>query len=419
MRADHLIWCMTPARNGWIAYILGCLFACSASVFAQDADVTERYPQIKSILPDADHFGPIEGEPPAAAVHKGGRLTGYVFASTDVIEIPGYSGQPIDLLVGIDMSGHITGVALLDHHEAILRSHFPKGVLKRFLASYIGKSIRDHIGIGVPNRPDYVNVDAISGATVTSMAANRSILGSARAVALAREIISAPPARLPAASMRMDQYEPADWRTLAGNGSIRHLRVTGADLERELQGTIAAGHTDKVMPPQECRRLALSESCDIVIDMYYALLDPPTIGRNLLGDADYQALMRQLEPGEHAIMVVANGVYSFKGTAYVVGGIFDRIQLVQRPMELTFRDSDYTRLDAVAADGAPRFTEGAIFIVPAKVGFEAGAPWSLELRIRRLVSARSGASATFNAEYELPQMYLHDQTTGDHSQALQ
>lgn len=406
MRTDDLLRRTARTWNGRITRLFGCILMYSASAFAQAGDVSDRYPQIISLFPDADHFGPIEGKPPAAPIYKDGRLMGYVFNSTDAVQIPGYSGQPIALLVGIDMSGLITGVALLDHHEAILDSHFPKGVLERFLATYIGKSIRDHIRIGAPNRPEYVNIDAISSATVTSLTINRSILESARAVALARGIIHAPPPRVPAAPVRMDLYEPADWRTLTGNGAIRHLRVTGADLEHELQGTIAAGHLDAVMDPEECRRLALPESCDIVIDMYYALLDPPTIGRNLLGDADYRALMRQLKPGEHAIMMVANGIYSFKGTAYVVGGIFDRIHLIQRPMELTFRDSDYTRLDTVAADGAPRFTEGAIFIVPATAGFQPGAPWALELRIRRQVSARDGVSVTFNAEYELPQKYL-------------
>ena len=39
--------------------------------------------------------------------------------------------------------------------------------------------------------------------------------------------------------------------------------------------------------------------------------------------------MAELGPGEHAIAVMADGEYSFKGSGYVRGGIFDRIQLVQ------------------------------------------------------------------------------------------
>jgi transcriptional regulator of nitric oxide reductase len=35
-------------------------------------------------------------------------------------------------------------------------------------------------------------------------------------------------------------------------------------------------------------------------------------------------MMEQLKPGEHVIGLMGNG-YSFKGSGYVRGGIFDRI----------------------------------------------------------------------------------------------
>ena len=37
---------------------------------------------------------------------------------------------------------------------------------------------------------------------------------------------------------------------------------------------------------------------------------------------------KHLQPGEHAIVMLGNG-YSFKGSGYVRGAIFDRIQILQ------------------------------------------------------------------------------------------
>ena len=55
----------------------------------------------------------------------------------------------------------------------------------------------------------------------------------------------------------------------------------------------------------------------------------PAIGRRLLGEAGFAALQQTLKPGQQAILVAASGAYSFKGSGYVRGGIFDRIELVQ------------------------------------------------------------------------------------------
>ena len=38
---------------------------------------------------------------------------------------------------------------------------------------------------------------------------------------------------------------------------------------------------------------------------------------------------RALKPGQQAILVASNGLYSFKGSGYVRGGIFDRFEVIQ------------------------------------------------------------------------------------------
>ena len=62
---------------------------------------------------------------------------------------------------------------------------------------------------------------------------------------------------------------------------------------------------------------------DTFIEMHVALISAPEIGRSLLGDDEYNNLTEWLEDGEEAILVVGRGKYSFKGSGYVRGGIFD------------------------------------------------------------------------------------------------
>ncbi len=50
-------------------------------------------------------------------------------------------------------------------------------------------------------------------------------------------------------------------------------------------------------------------------------INPPSIGRDLLGEEHYRNLMQGLKPGEQAIAVLGRGLFSFKGSGYVRGGI--------------------------------------------------------------------------------------------------
>ncbi|MCC3263228.1 hypothetical protein LLE87_34210, partial [Paenibacillus polymyxa] len=65
------------------------------------------------------------------------------------------------------------------------------------------------------------------------------------------------------------------------------------------------------------------------LDLDAALVSAPSIGRSLLGDIGWQRLKERLKPGQQAVLVAANGLYSFKGSGYVRGGIFDRIEVIQ------------------------------------------------------------------------------------------
>ena len=377
--------------------LLLCLTFLLPVAHAADQTLVQQYPDARGFFPAADAFGQFEGDPPAAPVSKGGKTIGYVFVTGDIAPIPAYSGKPVSMLVGLDMQGRIVGVTVLEHHEPILLVGIPESSLRDFVGQYVGKPVSEHIKVGAGKREGYTNVDAITGATVTVMVMNETLLRAARKVAVSRGIIEPPKrAGTPPATVRMDVFEPHDWTFLTGNGAIRRMHLTRGEVDKAFKGTAAEGIDEA--PP--------GAGDDTFIDLYYAYLNAPTIGRNLLGESQYNWLMSELKPGDHAIAVMANGLYSFKGSGYVRGGIFDRIQVMQGDREMPFRDLDYYRLSDVYAPGIPDFSEMGIFIIRASQEFDPGTPWTLNLLVKRQTGPLESAFASFDSSYEIPESYI-------------
>ncbi len=361
------------------------------------APVVAPYPAAADFFPQADRFTGFDGEPPASTAFRGDDVLGYVLRTNDIAPIPAYSGKPINQLVGFDTEGTLVGATVLEHHEPILLVGIPESRLGEFLDQYKGKKVTDRVKVGAGSRPGYVGVDAITGATVTVMVMNEGLMRSARDVATARGIIDPTVASVrPPARVRMELFEPQDWKYLTGNGAIRRLHLTRRIADMSFKGTDAEG-VDEASP---------DEQGDTFIDLYYTYLNAPTIGRNLLGESQYNWLMAELKPGEHAIAVFGNGIYSFKGSGYVRGGIFDRVQLTQDGREISFRDLDYHRLSDVYADGIPDFSEMAIFVVREHYQFDPGQMWRLELLVKRQTGPLDSVFSNFGGEYQIPDEYV-------------
>ena len=104
--------------------------------------------------------------------------------------------------------------------------------------------------------------------------------------------------------------------------------------------------------------------------------------------------------------MVGRGLYSFKGSGYVRGGIFDRIVLIQDDVSVRFRDRDHRRMGPIAAEGAPDFAERDLFRIPADAGFDPTRPFRLQLLVQREVAAIEKVFTTFELGYQLPARYL-------------
>ncbi len=380
--------------NGLVVLLAVALCA----VQAQAKDYAVEQQRIEQFFPKATHISEPEGEYQVRTLADGvGTVYGYAYQSINVTQIPAYSGKPINMQVLLDPQGVIVDAYVLEHHEPILLIGIPEQKLHDFDLKYAGIKADQRVVVGRSSDKSAVTVDAVTGATVTVMVVNEIIMGSAHKVAASLGLVKDNlEARQKPALVRADVYKPATWAELTGNGAIRRLHLTNGQINEAFKGTAAEGIDEA--PAEE-----LDET---FIDLYAAPLNPPTIGRNLLGDNQYRFLMEELKPGEHAIAVLGSGEYSFKGSGYVRGGIFDRVQVRQFGNIISFRDLDFQRLNDVYAEGIPEFKEMAIFIIREKTGFDPGTPWTLELLVRRQIGPVDGIFTSFELPYQIPEEYI-------------
>ncbi|MFC5526951.1 4Fe-4S binding protein [Rhodanobacter ginsengisoli] len=377
--------------------------ACLLLLVSMDAvaGIDQKFPEVRGYFPGATRFGDISGKPPAATVYDGDKVIGYVFESVMVAPVPAYSGQPVNILVAIDRAGKIIGTKVLEQHEPILLVGIPVQRLYDFVERYVGHSVKDKIVVGGSRASGTVKIDAISSATVTSMVVNETIMNAALDVAVSRHLVAGSLASESApATIRTDAFKQADWRQLTGNGAFRRLHLTRGTVIDAFKGQPESGLVDDPTAP------APGHEGDTFIDLYYGDITPPTVGRNLLGDSAYSSMMRGLSPGDEAIAVVANGLYSFKGVGYVRGGIFDRLHVMQNGKLFLFKDTDFVSLDDPALPGMPAFNEKGIFILHHGKGFNPGGPWTLQLLVNRQVGPLKSIYSTFTGGYQIPADYV-------------
>ncbi len=352
---------------------------------------------INEIFPQATKVSEKTGEPLIWTIYQQETIIGYAFETNDIAKIPAYSGEPVNMLVAIDPKGVYIGAKVLEHHEPIILAGIPERKLWAFTDQYDGLSVSDRLKVGGNAKGDVIHLDGLSGATVTVMVMNVAITKAATKVARSLGIIAeAEEIKQPMATVLAEVYQKADWQTLLGDGSIRKLYLDREAVDEAFVGTEA----------ENIEQASPEHKSDMFAEVYYAQADIPTIGRNLLGDSEYQWLMKTLQPNEHAIIVLGNG-YSFKGSGYVRGGIFDRIQILQNEAAFAFRDLDHNRVTDIFIAGAPSFREMSLFIVRQHHEFNPGVDWQFELLVRRQMGAVDSVFTSFKGNYHGLDNYLH------------
>ena len=165
-------------------WALGSLLLLSAS----SASAQYRRPvddaAIQSVMPAADSFSVKAGLPPVYTAYgprsEGSprNVVGYVYLTSNVPPtVYGYSSR-IDVLVGMDLLGNVTGMHIVNYRESLSssRGDFLRGA--GLEEQILGKHISEAFQVGR-------DLHGVSGASISARAMYRGIRNSARRVALA------------------------------------------------------------------------------------------------------------------------------------------------------------------------------------------------------------------------------------------
>lgn len=362
-----------------------------------DSELPRFLQTIKSqeIFPGAEKLGKPIGDPLVAPAYSKGKQVGLVFLTSDYVNTTGYSGKPIHQLVAIDMQGLIKKVLLVEHHEPIVLIGIPEKRITEVLKDYEG------LDVGKLVRGEQKHqVDAVSGATVTVMVMDDNILRASIKVARNYGLSGLKAKRKhsgPVASVNKDINVIKSWQELISEGSVQILKISLGQINKAFKDT---GNQEAINNPEE------GKDDEIFIELYAAVVSIPSIGRSLLGENEYRNLKKKLQPGEQAILLAGDGRFSFKGSGYVRGGIFDRFQVIQEDISVRFHDRYHKRLRRLAAEGAPELKDVDLFRTPADLKFNPAAPWTLQLLVGRDIGPTNKVFLTFDLNYSTPKEYL-------------
>ena len=263
-------------------------------------------------------------------------IVAYAFESIDFAAIPGFSGTPFNLLVALDKDGKFMDVKVLSQHEPVFLDGLGPQPLFKFVEQYKNLSLKQSIKIGLnqssASKANSANVyiDGVAKATASVRILNQSLLAASLKVARAKMGYSTGTDPDLIARIRPDVYEALDWKGLQKAGLVTHKIFKNSEVESAFKDTVGEGLDD------EARRAPDAP----FVELYFAHLNVPSAGRNLLPPQTWDYLQKRLEPGDHALLVIAKGRYGIVSEDFQRGTVPDRLSLNQSKLSLEMRDLD-------------------------------------------------------------------------------
>ncbi|MGI9500726.1 MAG: 4Fe-4S binding protein [Geminicoccaceae bacterium] len=303
----------------------------------------------------------------------GGESVGYAFETAPLAPIPGFSGQPINLLVSLDRDGHFLDVIVLAQNEPVFVSGLGPAPLNGFVRQYQGRSIADNITVGVPygeaatDISTHVYLDGVSKATASVRIVNETVL--AAALKVAREHLEGVTPR-PARRARDDLVEPGSFDDLLEQGLISRLVVTNRTIDAAFAGSLWAADDPE----------ARAEPEGIYLELFVADLGIPSVAHSLVDEETRAAIARSVRAHEEPLLVMARGRHQLLEPDFVRNTAPDRIGVRQEGYPIAVRDAD---IETALLDGLPAFDQMIMLRLDTRLGFDPGSPYELYLRAVR------------------------------------
>jgi len=347
-------------------WLLPCMSLANPST--SNSNVTDIPSEIADLFPSATRVGATEQELPIIPVYQLNQLLGYVFETDDLTDFIGFSGDSINLLIGLDTQGVFTGLKVLAHHEPIFLHGLGEQPMFDFISQYQNHSVKERYIINsqdkTANQATYF--DGVTRATVSVLVIHDTIIASALKVARAKlqGFVTAAPY-----TIKPDHFRPLSFEQLLKQGYVQHWQSTPEQLE--------------ALPSDVAAEVAqFTQESDDFIDLYFAVLNIPIIGKNILGDAEYQRLLENLKPGEHALLLLNRGRYSFIADDFIPQTISSRLSANQDGFPVELRDIDfYSFSDPHFELALPEFDDINVFSIKSQSGFELHRQFKLALSL--------------------------------------
>jgi transcriptional regulator of nitric oxide reductase len=305
---------------------------------------------------------------------------GYAFESIDLAPIPGFEGTPMNFLVAIDRKGNFLGVELLRQHEPVFLGGLGEAPLKEFITQYEGRNIKQQFLITLnaarnrtgasANRSGQTTLDGVAKATASVRIVNQTVLGAALEVARAKLGYAKKRKEGPAAQARPEVYDPVAFEQMLKNGMVGRLRLSNAEVEKLFAGSDGAGVDEE----------ALAHPDDVFLDLYIAYLNAPTIGRAILGDAQYKVAMERNFDNRHLWWIGSAGRYPIVDDSFVPGGQSTRMAMTQDDLFYELRDQGF---EPKGIAGPPELNVSRLFGVYLEAGLDPARSLDLTVTITR------------------------------------
>jgi len=206
-------------------FMLSPSFHASAFNNQTTQNATSIADEIAHIFPSATRIGPVDKEIPVTPVYQLNELLGYVFESDDFVNFIGFSGQTINVLIGIDTEGVFTGLKILKHNEPIFLHGLGEEPMFDFIKQFKGHSVKERFIVNARNKDSLgaTYIDGVTKATISVLVINDTITASA--IQVARERLSGfvAPSRT---SINPDYYKSLTFADLLNKNLVQHWQIT-------------------------------------------------------------------------------------------------------------------------------------------------------------------------------------------------
>jgi NosR/NirI family transcriptional regulator, nitrous oxide reductase regulator len=325
-------------------------------------------------------------------------FVGYVFESIDLAPIAGYAGKPVNMLIAINPEGNFISASVISHYEPIFNHGVSEDTLFKFVEQYRGMSLKQNLKVNSSNSNSQGQgastkyIDGVAKATVSVRIINETVLTASLKVARAKLKLGlgSDPGRAP--TLKPDNGQTATEDDLTKKDYLHKAVINNADVDKSFG---PAFPTDADVGARFDPKAPMTE-------LWVSYLRYPEIGRAIMGEKNFAALMKDFRPTDHAILVATRGRYSFQSPQYRIGGVPDLLSIMQSGLAININMA-LVRYPPITPS-LPNDVTWTVLKVLSESGFDPSQPWQLALTVNRQKGSSFPvrSSKDFTVAYQVP-----------------